>query len=38
MEEYSVPNKVIFVDSIPTTTIGKINYLQLEEEYKNITA
>ena len=38
MEEYSVPQKVLFVDSIPTTTIGKISYIELEAEYKNITA
>lgn len=36
LENYEKPYKYIFVDMLPRTTIGKVDYRQLEREVNNL--
>jgi fatty-acyl-CoA synthase len=33
ISKYGIPEKIIFIDSIPKTSVGKINKKELRERY-----
>ena len=36
ISKYGIPEKVVFIDSIPKTSVGKINKKELRERYGDV--
>jgi fatty-acyl-CoA synthase len=36
ISKYGIPEKILFIDSIPKTSVGKINKKELRERYGNM--
>ena len=36
ISKYGIPEKILFIDTIPKTSVGKINKMELRKRYGNM--